>query len=79
MGLIEKQRTMIFHQRDVELPKEIHCVDSIVSLKLGIKNNFRVPVINNTNHDITIRKNLIIGHLEYVSSIVTLEVTTGTA
>ena len=38
---------MIFHQRDVELPKGIHCVDSIVSLKLGIKNNFRVPVRKN--------------------------------
>ena len=69
---------MIFQQRDVQLPEGIHCADSVVLLKPGIKNHFRVPVINNTNHDITMRKNLTIGDLKYVSSIVPSEVTAKT-
>ena len=40
----------------------------------GIKNYFRVPVIIDNNHDNTIRKNLIIGHLEYILSFVPSEV-----
>ena len=75
MGLIEKQRTMILQQRDFELLEGIYCADSVVLLKPGIKNYFRVPVINDTNHDNAIRKNLTIEHLENVSSIVPLEVT----
>ena len=47
-------------------------------MKLGIKKYFRVPVIIDNNHDNTIRKDLIIGHLEYVSSFVPLEVTAKT-
>ena len=50
----------------------------VVLLKPGIRNYFRVPVIKETNDGIMIMKNLIIGHLEYVSSIVPLEVTTKT-
>ena len=68
----------MFQQIDVELPEGIHCADSLVLLKPGIKNYFRVPVINNTNHDITIRENLTIEHLEYQSSTVPLEVTAKT-
>ena len=78
VGLLEKQRAMIFQQKDVELPEGIRCADSVVLLKLGIKNYFRVSVINDINHDITKRKNLTIEHLEYVSSIVPLEVTAKT-
>ena len=36
--LIEKQRVMIFQQRDVELPEGIHFADSVVLMKPGIKN-----------------------------------------
>ena len=78
VGLIEKKREMIFHQQDIELPEGIHCADSAFLLKPGIRNYFRVPVIKETNHGIIIMKNLTIGHLEYVSSIVPLEVTTKT-
>lgn len=44
-----------------------------------IKNHFQAPVINYTSHDITIRNTLITGHTEYVTSIVSLEMTTRTA
>ena len=49
MDFTEKQRAMMFQQRDVELSEGIYCADSVVLLKLGIKNYFQVPVINDTN------------------------------
>ena len=73
VDLIEKQRTTIFQQRDAELPEGTHCADSVVLFKPNIKSCFRIHVINDTNHYISIRKNLTIGHLEYVSSTVPLE------
>ena len=48
-------------------------------LKPGVKNYFKVPVVNDSNHNITITKNTIIGNLEYVTSIVPLEVRASTA
>ena len=47
-------------------------------LKPGVKNYFKVPVINDSNHIITIMKNTVIGNLQYVTSIVPLEVWTNT-
>ena len=38
VGLIEKQRAFIFHQRDSELIEGIHHVDSVVPLKFDIRN-----------------------------------------
>ena len=70
---------MIFQQIETELLERIHYIDNVTLLELDIKNYFRVPVNNNTNHGITIGKNFIIGHLEYLSSIVPLEVITITA
>lgn len=69
---------MIFQQRDVE-PEGMYCIDSVVLWKPSIKNYFRFPVINDSKHDITKRKNLTIRHLENVSSIVTSDVTERTA
>ena len=42
-------------------------------LKPGIKNYFKVSVVNGSNHNFTIIKNTLIGNLEYVTSIVPLE------
>ena len=41
-------------------------------LKPGVKNYFKVPVINDSNHIITIMKNTVIGNLQYVTSIAPL-------
>ena len=46
--------------------------------KSDIKNYFQVPVINDSNHDITIMKNTIIDNLEYVTLMVPLEVLANT-
>ena len=38
-------------------------------LKPAIKKYFKVPVIDDSNHNISIMKNTVIGNLEYVTSI----------
>ena len=48
VGLIEKQRAVIFQQRDVELAEVVHCADNVVLLKASIKNYLQVPIINET-------------------------------
>ena len=38
-------------------------------LKPDIKKYFKVPVIDDRNHNISVMKNTVIGNLEYVTSI----------
>ena len=77
--LLKKERAMIFQSKCVELPDGIQCADSVIMLKPGIKNYFKVPVINDSNHNITIMKNTVIDNLEYVTSIVPFEVRANTS
>ena len=79
MGLVKKERAMIFQSKCVELPEGIQCADSVIMLKPDIKNYFKAPIINDSNHNITIMKNTVIGNLEYVTSIVPLEVPANTS
>ena len=79
VGLVKKERAIIFQSKCVELPEGIQCVDSVIMLKRGIKNYFKVLVINDSNHNITIMKNTVIGNLEYVTSIVPLKVWANTS
>ena len=74
VGLIVEKRPMMFHGSDLDVSEGIQCADSLVMLKNGINNYFQVPVINDSAHDITLRKNLVVGRLEYVSSVIPLEV-----
>ena len=62
VGLIKKERAMICQSKFVDLPEGIQCADSVIMLKAGIKNYFKVPVINDNNHNITITKNTVIGN-----------------
>ena len=78
MGLVKKDRAIIFQSNCVELPEGIQCADSAIMLKPGVKNYFKVPVVNDSNHNITIMKNTVIGNLEYVTSYVPLEVRAST-
>ena len=80
VGLVkkERERAMIFQSKCVELPEGIQCADGVIMLKPGVKNYFKVSVVNDSNHNITITKNTVIGNLEYVTSIVPLEVRAST-
>ena len=78
VGLVKKEKAMIFQSKCVELPEGIQCADSVIMLKPGIKNDFKVPVINESNHSIIIKENTVTGNLEYVTSIVPLDVRANT-
>ena len=74
VGRVNAERPMMFHQGEVELPEGLECVDSLVMLKKGTSNYFKILVMNTTKHDKTLRKNTIIGRLEYVNSVIPLDV-----
>ena len=74
LGNIRQKRAMMFQQSNVELPEGIEVADTIVMLKPGINNYFKIPIINSSKHDITLKKNRQVGILEYVVSITPLDV-----
>jgi len=75
IGVIEERRPMMFEGDTVNAPEGIQYSDSIIMLKSGCNNYFQVPVINNTNHSITILKNTSVGKIKYITSIIPLQVT----
>ena len=65
---------MIFQQGEIESPEELECMDSVIMLKPGAKNYCQIPVSNSSNHDIVLKKNIIIGRAEYINLIIPLPV-----
>ena len=65
---------MIFNSSSEQTPKGLQCADTVVYLRKGIKNYFEVVLVNNSNHNIFLRKNAVLGHWDYVSSVIPLEV-----
>ena len=47
---------MMLQQLEAELPEDISALDSLVTIKKGISNYFQVPVVNQSKHDIVLRK-----------------------
>ena len=64
VGLVKKERAMIFQSKCVALTQGIQSTDSVIIWKPGIKNYFKAPVINDSNHNITIMKNTVTANLE---------------
>lgn len=74
VGNICSKRLMMFQGSCVMLTDDVQPVDSLVMLKSGSNNYFQIPVVNNSNHDITLKKNTSVGQLEYVTSAIPAEV-----
>ena len=74
VGLISQKRAMLFVKSVYDLPEGIEPADSVLMLKPGVNNYFKIPVVNNTSREVLLRKNLVIGDVEYVNSITPLEV-----
>ena len=55
---------MVSHSKCAELLEGIQCADSEIMLKPGVKNYFKVPVIDHSNHNVTIMKSTDIGNVE---------------
>ena len=73
IGLLERKIPMMFQQLEAELPEGVEAVDSIVIVKKGINNYFQVPVVNQTKHEVVLRKNTKIGSVEYIKSVTPLQ------
>ena len=56
-----------FQKLEEELPEGMSPVDIVVTIKKGINNYFQLPVVNQSKHDIVLRKNTNVGVFEYVN------------
>ena len=65
---------MIFQQEETELAVGSDCIDSITMMKKRVKNCFKIPVVNSSDHDIILKKNMTMGRVEPIKSLVLLEV-----
>ena len=70
---------MMFQQLEAELPEGISAVDSVVTIKKAINNYFQVSVVNQSKHDIVLHKNTKVGVIEYVKSVIPLQVEQSTS
>ena len=64
---------MIFQQEETEFAVRLYCRGSIIMMKKCVNNCFKVPVVNNSDHDIILKKNMIMGRAEPINSSVPLK------
>ena len=65
---------MIFQKEETEVAVRLHCPYSIIMMKKGVNNYFKVPVVNSSDHNIIVKKNMIMRRVEPIKSVVLLEV-----
>ena len=64
----------MFKSSSEQTPEGLQCADTVVYLRKGIKNYFKIVLVNNSNHDIFLKKDTVLDYLDYVSSVIPLEV-----
>ena len=76
IGHLCTRQPFLFERGEVStsLPEGVETVESVVTIKPGTNNYFNIMVINNTGHDVVLRKNTQVGILNQLSSITPLEV-----
>ena len=65
VGYIDEMRPMMFNSSSEQTPEGLQCADTVVYLRKGIKNYFKIVLVNKSNHDIFLRKNAVPGHLSH--------------
>ena len=63
IGNLSQIQPIIFQQEDIELAEGLDCTISIIMMKMGVKNYFKVPVMNSCIHRIILKKNMITGRV----------------
>ena len=69
-----KSIPMLFETEEIELPEGLETVNTIVTVKPGPNHRLRIPVLNNSKHDLILKKNTAIGRIQQISSITPLQV-----
>ena len=73
IGNLSQTQPMIFKQKEIELAERLDYTDSIIMMKKSVNNYFKVPVVNSSDHGIILKKNMIMGKVEPIKSLVPLE------
>ena len=73
-GNINNRMPMLFETEEIALPEWLETAGAIVSVKSGMNHRLKIPVINNSKHDILLPKNIILGRLQEISHITPLQV-----
>ena len=55
VGNLSQTQLMIFQQDKTELANRLDCTDSIITMKNGVNNYSKVPVVNSSDHDIILK------------------------
>ena len=74
IGNLPQTQPTIFQQEEKKLAEGLDCIDSPPMMKKGVSNYFKVPVGNSSDHNIILKKNMIMGRVEPRTSLVPLEV-----
>ena len=74
IGNLSQTQPMIFQQEETELAEGSYCTGNIIMMKKSVNNYFKVPAVNNSDHDIVLKKNMIMGGMDPVKSLVPLKV-----
>ena len=74
IGKFSQIQHMILQQEETELAEGLDCTNSIIMIKKGVNNYFKVPVVSSPDHDIILIKNMILERVEPIKSLVPLEV-----
>ena len=65
---------MLFQPGEINVPEGLQYAEAAVMLKPSTKNYIKIPVVNDSNKDVILQKNTQLGYLEYIKSIVPLQV-----
>ena len=74
IGKLSQIQQMILQQEETGLAEGLDCTNSIIMIKKGVNNYFKVTVVSNPDHDIILIKNMIMERVEPIKSLVPLEV-----
>ena len=65
---------MLFQPVEIDVQEGLQCAETVVMLKPSTKNYIKMPVVNDSNKDVTLHKKTQLCYLESIKSIVALQV-----
>ena len=65
---------MIVQQEETDLAERLDCTDSIIMMKKGVNSYFKVSFFYSSDHDIILKKNIIMERVEIIKILVPPEV-----
>ena len=70
----EGEKAMLFQPVEIDVQEGLQYAETVVMLKPSTSNYIKMPVVNDSNKDVTLHKKTQICYLESIKSIVALQV-----